>query len=211
MQIIFFRSFTLTLGAYDPNVPRMSGTNTVNSDELDQLLGRVVAKDNVAFKRLYDQSSPQLFAVLLRILPGRDLAEEALQDVYVRIWREAKSYRPERGKPLTWMVSIARNRGLDIRRRLGREFITEPDELAQVADAPTVEADPFSYSQWQGDAELLKACMEGLDANQGHSIRLAFMRGFTHREVSAALGVPLGTVKSWIRRGLDGLKACVGL
>lgn len=193
-----------------PTVMRMSSAVSEESNDLETLLTAVSGQDSGAFKRLYDLSSPQLFAVLLKILPGRELAEEALQDVYVRIWREAQSYRPARGKPLTWMTSIARNRALDIRRRLGREFTTAPEELAEVAEPVSTDADPYRYSLWQGDAEILKACMEGLDANQGHSIRLAFLRGFSHAEVSAALGAPLGTVKSWIRRGLDGLKACVG-
>ncbi|MEL7296550.1 MAG: sigma-70 family RNA polymerase sigma factor [Pseudomonadota bacterium] len=180
------------------------------ADNLEDLLVRVAADDRQAFRELYTRSANVVFAVLLNILPRRDLAEEALQDVYMRVWRQAASYRAARGKPLTWLTSIARNRALDIKRRLGREAAL-PQSLAEAESQPAdVDSDPALAAQWGDDAKQLARCMAGLSNDQNRSIRLAFLRGFSHSEVATQIGAPVGTVKSWIRRGLAALKRCLG-
>lgn len=177
--------------------------------DLDQLLLQVSSRDHAAFRRLYDLSASQVFGVLLRILPRRDIAEEALQDVFIRVWEEAASYRESRGKAMAWITTIARNRALDIRRRLGREFPLDEEAVNQVPDTATPDTDPERFTQWGDEAERLQHCMDELSTDQSGSIRLAFLRGYSHSEVADAVGAPIGTVKSWIRRGLAALKACV--
>lgn len=176
---------------------------------LEQLLIRVSDQDRAAFRALYDHSSAQVFAVLLRILPRRDIAEEALQDVFVRVWREATSYRESRGKALSWMTTIARNRALDIRRRLGRELQMDDATAESLAQTESTENDPALAAQWGSEAAVLNSCLGELNDEQRGSIRLAFFQGLSYSEVATAIGAPLGTVKSWIRRGLAALKMCV--
>lgn len=176
---------------------------------LEQLLIRVSEKDREAFRALYDHSASQVFAVLLRILPRRDIAEEALQDVFVRVWREAASYRESRGKALSWMTTIARNRALDIRRRLSRELPMDDATAESLAQSESSESDPALAAQWGSEAAVLRSCLGELNDEQRGSIRLAFFQGLSYSEVSAKIGAPLGTVKSWIRRGLASLKLCV--
>lgn len=176
---------------------------------LETLLEQVATKDRAAFCQLYEHSFSIVFGVLLQILPRRDIAEEALQDVYVKVWRQAASYRPSRGKALAWLTSIARHRALDIRRSLHRET-TLPAEYSDGEPQPlTATNDPELAAQWGDDAQRLKDCMQALSSDQSGSIRLAFLRGYSHSEVSQAVGAPIGTVKSWIRRGLGALKRCL--
>lgn len=175
----------------------------------EHLLVRTAAADRRAFHALYQLCAPQMFAVLLRILPRRDIAEEALQDAFVRIWQQAGSYRESKGRALTWMITIARNRALDIlRRQHGEQAL--PQEVAEAEPQPaTTEHDPVLAAQWTADSARLRHCMDELEASQANSIRLAYLRGYSHSEVATSLAAPLGTVKSWIRRGLASLKDCV--
>lgn len=182
----------------------------VSDDNLESLLQRVTTQDRVAFERLYEKSSGLVFSVLLGILNRRDLAEEALQDVYIKVWNQSASYRASRGTALTWLTSIARYRALDIRRRLARETPLPTDIAEQTAEPTTTATDPELAAGFAADAAQLKHCMETLSSDQSNSIRLAFLRGYSHAEVSNAVGAPIGTVKSWIRRGLAALKGCLG-
>lgn len=180
------------------------------SQPLEQLLAQVAESDRNAFAMLYQNSANVLFGVLLRILLRRDIAEEALQDVYIKIWNQAGSYRASRGKALTWMISIARNRALDIKRTLGRETRLPADFDQSEAQPANEDSDPELAAQWGDNADRLTRCMQELSTDQSGSIRLAFLRGYSHSEIAGVLGAPVGTVKSWIRRGLNALKGCLG-
>ena|SRR5687768_7774380 len=176
---------------------------------LEQLIARCAAGDAAALKLLYQNTSAQLFGVLKRILLRADLAEEALQDVYVSIWRNAKDYRPSKGAVFTWMTSIARYRAIDIKRSRKRE-VSFADPADYVAEDVDVTADLANLAGLDADVERLKLCLEQLGVMPRNAVCLAYMNGLTHDEVATALGSPLGTVKSWVRRGLESLKVCLG-
>jgi len=164
-----------------------------------------------SFQKLYQLTSPQLFAILVRILKRRDWAEEALQDAFLSVWRNAASYTAQKGAPLTWLVSICRYRALDMLRREHREVYLESsgDEdgdawLTEFADQSQTN-DFISHAE----ARALKRCLDALNEGQRNSLRLAYFDGCSHEEIADVLRAPLGTVKSWVRRGLQGLKHCL--
>jgi RNA polymerase sigma-70 factor (ECF subfamily) len=182
---------------------------TVLADEqaqLAELLARCAAQDRRALDELYRLAAPTVLACLMKILRRRALAEEALQDVFVSVWQKAEQFDQHRGRPYAWLVSMARYRAIDILRR-ERADATDPSILAEtVANEP----DAADSSELNArDADVLELCMGRLGDEQRESIRLAFLGGRSHPEVAAALQRPLGSVKSWIRRGLVALKECI--
>ncbi|HLW73480.1 MAG TPA: sigma-70 family RNA polymerase sigma factor [Gammaproteobacteria bacterium] len=180
---------------------------------LTDLLHAIAQGRQAAFQELYQLVSPQLFAVLLRILKRKDLAEEALQDALLSVWRNAASYTAEKGAPMTWLVSICRYRALDMLRRTRREVSLDPmlDAEADEGEALSGLADDAADTAFVSKAEerALEDCMRRLNDNQRKSIRLAYVDGCTHEEIAASLESPVGTVKSWVRRGLESLKRCL--
>ena len=177
-------------------------------DALVELLARCGRGDSGALRTLYELASPQLFSVLLRILHRKDLAEDALQDVFINIWRNATAFDTHRGHPMAWMLTIARYRAIDVRRT--RRFERSEQDLTDVQDqlvADTV--DPSMLAHLSADTQRLTECMRGLSEHQNRCIRLAFLDGLSHEEVAQTVSSPIGTVKSWIRRGLLALKTCL--
>jgi|SRR5215469_8800413 len=180
---------------------------------LADLLHACAQGRQAAFQELYGQVAPQLFSILLRILKRKDLAEEALQDALLSVWRNAGSYSAEKGAPMTWLVSICRYRALDMLRRERREVSLEPaleaaeDETAETAGLADEAADPELISK--AEERALEECMQRLNDGQQRSIRLAYVDGCTHEEIAARIKSPVGTVKSWVRRGLESLKRCL--
>lgn len=175
---------------------------------LMQLLARTALKDQHAFAELYRIASPHLYAVALRILREAGAAEEVLQESFVNIWHHAGSYVAAKSQPLTWLISIVRNRCLDQLRR--REIATVP--LDDEAEGVTIAAQgptPLEMLLAGADALAVRACVDALDAEQKQAVALAFFRGLSHTELSRHLRQPLGTVKSWVRRGLERLRACL--
>jgi len=185
------------------------------SRELAALLARAGLGDRAAFARLYDRTSPHLFAVVLRINRDRAQAEDVLQEVYVNVWRAAQGFDAAQSQPLTWLTSIARNRAIDSLRRKQAEPPVRPaarnddeehdvyDDLADTAPGP------LALLGRASDARALSHCMEGLSGPQRQSVALAFYDGLTHAEVAEQMRQPLGTVKSWVRRALQALKSCL--
>ena len=170
--------------------------------ELAQLLQRCAAHDSAAFRTLYDKTSPILFARLLRMLRRRSVAEEALQDVYVRIWERAAQYQAHRGRALAWMVTIARYCAIDLMRR-ERMTLVGDDALEQVSDQATAEPGDFDKPN------NFDECIGLLPENTRRCLTLAFVEGRSHDEIARLTLNPLGSVKSWIRRGLISLKDCL--
>jgi len=182
----------------------------ITDEARSQLLQRCAAGDAAALRTLYDQVAPQLFSILLRILHRTDLAEEALQEVFMSVWRNASSYRPGRGSPMAWLTSIARYRALDVRRSLRPDqFSGDLMEIAQETVAAE-DTDLVEKASLTADAQRLENCMEQLTPQHGRAIRLAFINGLTHEEIAVRIGSPIGTVKSWVRRGLQALRHCLG-
>ena len=177
---------------------------------LADLLHACALGRQAAFQELYQQSSPQLFAVLVRILKRRDLAEEALQDAFLSVWRNAGSYAADKGAPMTWMVSICRYRALDMLRREKREVSLDTEREDQDESAlGEQEAVSDAVNVSKAEERALENCMQRLNDGQRRSVRLAYVDGCTHEEIATRIGSPVGTVKSWVRRGLESLKRCL--
>jgi RNA polymerase sigma-70 factor (ECF subfamily) len=189
------------------------------SHELSRLLARSSLGDRAAFATLYERTSSHLLAVVLRIQRDRAQAEDILQEVYVNVWRAAKSFDAAQSQPLTWLTSIARNRAIDgLRRAQTQPQIRAPGSSAEGRDPEdddvydTVADDapgPLELLSRAAESRLLAACMDKLSALQRQSVALAFFQGLSHAEIAEQLHQPLGTVKSWVRRSLMTLKGCL--
>lgn len=170
-------------------------------DELAPLLRRCAAQDSVAFRELYDRTAPILLARLLRMVRRRSVAEEILQDVFVRIWQRAGQFEAHRGRALAWMVTIARYCAIDLLRR-ERITLVSDDSLAEVADEG---GDALAFEK----PTHFDDCIGRLNDRTRQCLTLAFVEGRSHDEIARLTTNPLGSVKSWIRRGLLSLKQCL--
>ncbi len=177
-------------------------------DQLAALLSSCALKDQKAFAELYRLSAPKLFAVAMRITRRRDWAEEVLQESYVNIWYHAQAYDVRKSAPMTWMTSIVRNRALDWLRR-PREYELGESQEESLASIPDEAPGPEELLRRSSDAARLADCLARLSEEQQRSIRFAFFYGLSHVELAQKLERPLGTVKTWIRRGLERLRGCL--
>lgn len=157
---------------------------------------------------VYQLTSANLFGICLRICGDRQAAEDVLQEVYVKVWRRASSFDAERASPISWLAMIAHNAAIDWRRAHHRIDMSGDDDcLRAIADeAPLADA----VAEQDEESRRLFACLDELDISQSSSIRRAFLDGMTYQQVSNETGTPLGTIKSWIRRGMQKLKDCLG-
>ena len=178
-------------------------------DTLADLLERIQGSDPTALRSLYELTSSKLFGLALRILVKREWAEDVLQDSYVNIWRHAGDYQASLSAPMTWLAAIVRNRALDHLRRVRANGEGEWDETLDEI-LPSNELDPSDALSTSQEARQLAHCLGRLEPEQRQAIVLAYLRDQSHTEVCASLRVPLGTAKSWIRRGLEKLKSCLG-
>jgi len=179
------------------------------ADPLAGLLAACGNRDRQAFARLYQATSAKLYGVAVRILRREDWAEEVLQECYVSIWTHAPDYRVGLAAPMTWMTSIVRNRCLDWLRRPRNEVPDEDGALADGTESGT--PGPLAELERAKDAQALGRCLGGLEPRQRQAIALAFYDGLSHSELARHLREPLGTVKTWVRRGLLRLKDCLEL
>lgn len=171
------------------------------------LLLDVAQGDRDAFERLYRLCSPRLFAICLRLLPDRAEAEDVLQEVFTSIWHKAEQFDPDRASGMAWMAMIARNRCIDRLRSPGHAVRTTAIELGD--ELPDDGGTPVDEAEASDDRERLQRCMERLDERRRGLIRTAFFEGVTYEELATRSGAPLGSVKSWIRRGLLQLRTCL--
>jgi RNA polymerase sigma-70 factor (ECF subfamily) len=176
-------------------------------DPLRDLLVAVAGGDSAAFENLYRSTSAKLFGICLRVVKQRNEAEDVLQDVYTTIWRKANQYDAARASAITWLAMMARNKAIDRVRASGVERHSAPLDLAdEIYDqSPGAHA----IAEASDENKRLNACLGELEAQRRNLIRVAFFEGATYEELAARSGSPLGTVKSWIRRGLLRLKACL--
>lgn len=175
------------------------------------LIDRVAARDEAALKSLYDHTAGKLFGLALRVTQQRDWAEDALQETFLQVWKTAADYRASLSPPMAWLGLIVRSRALDQLRRhkAEREHLT--DELDDVL-ADTLEGDsanPMDTSLASQQAWALHQCLTRLENKQREVVSLAYLRDLSHSELAEQLRLPLGTVKTWIRRGLDHLRQCM--
>ncbi len=182
---------------------------------------RVAALDRTAFDELYRATSAALFGVVLRINGDRGCAEEVLQEVYITAWRQASSYDGAQGKVMTWLTTIARHRAIDSLRRKSAQPVTisrfgaladeagGEDELDLLDGMSSPERSPLELLDDANRAHALERCMANLSGEQRSSLALAYYQGLSHAEVAEHMHQPLGTVKSWVRRGLQSLRGCL--
>ena len=175
--------------------------------EIARLLAACAGRDRRAFQRLYELTSAQLLACLVRILRNRALAEDALQEAFIQVWRRAGEFQRERGAAWAWLVAIARYRAIDVRRREMRRAAGGAEEYAELPGSDEPHDVQLTLGRQAGAA--LGRCLGALQERQRECIVLAFQGGMTHVEVAARIGEPLGSVKSWIRRGLTALRRCL--
>ncbi|MES3029281.1 MAG: sigma-70 family RNA polymerase sigma factor [Pseudomonadota bacterium] len=175
-------------------------------DPLAELLPRIASGDRDALQQLYERSSAKLFGVCLRILSDREESEDVLQEVYLTIWRRADRFDAGRASVMTWISTIARNRAIDrLRARGPLAYADQIDEMEIEDGAPGAEA-LLEASQ---DGAALNRCLSELDERTASVIRTAFYEGVTYEALAHRLDTPLGTIKSWIRRGLLKLRGCL--
>jgi RNA polymerase sigma factor (sigma-70 family) len=177
-----------------------------DQENLEHLLLRTGQNDRDAFAELYRRTSARLFGVCARMLSDRREAEEVLQEAYVTIWQRGGSFDPARASAMTWLIALVRNKAIDRLRQHQNATLDHDFAIDSVADdAPT----PASGAESAQEYRRLEECLEELDVQQRRSIREAFFSGNTYNELAERAKVPLGTMKSWIRRGLLQLRACL--
>lgn len=176
-------------------------------EDLETLLQQIAAGDERAFETLYRQTSSRLFGICLRLLPDRAEAEDVLQEIYVGIWNRAGQFDAGRAGALGWLAAIARNKAIDrLRARPAPARHTSLDAIDLAADPA---GSPDALAETAGDRLRLDHCLERLEPGRKTLIRTAFFDGATYQELATRSGTPIGTVKSWIRRGLMQLKVCL--
>ncbi len=186
-------------------MPQSSETDRARA-QLSALISQAADGDRQAFQDIYNLTSAKLFGVCLRILNDRQAAEDALQDVYVKVWRNAGRFNAQRASPITWLATIARNTAIDRKRSGGSRVMVSEDAIRNMAGD---EQSALERLEKQEGADILNKCLDSLEARQRNVIRTAFFEGHSYNELAQQLGTPLGTVKSWVRRGLKRLKDCM--
>ena len=175
--------------------------------EVESLLGRCALRDQRALAELYETVAGRVLGLLVRMLKNRALAEEALQDVMVRVWQRSDQYAMYRGRALTWILSIARYRAIDLLRAQRMQIAL--DEVPEEALADP-DAEEFSQAvSSQRSRRALDDCLQRLTPEQQRCLSLAYVDGYSQDEIATAIASPLGTVKSWVRRGLASLNRCM--
>ncbi|SOY49496.1 sigma-70 family RNA polymerase sigma factor [Cupriavidus taiwanensis] len=194
-----------------PPSPQPSYAAPASPDRLEGLLQAVAVGERQALRALYDLTATKLFGLALRITGRRDWAEDVVQESFVSIWHHAGDYRPQLAAPMTWMTAIVRNRALDCLRRAAAARVPQTAELDEdlgewLADDA---AGPAELAEASQQARALNRCLQRLEQPQRQAIMLAYLQDLSHAELAERLRAPLGTVKSWIRRGLERLRSCM--
>ena len=175
--------------------------------DVEEMIARVAMGDRAALGALYGATSAKLYAVALRVLEDRHEAEDALQEVYVKVWHNAGRYRVNGLSPMTWLITVARNHAIDrLRARSGRRA-APMEEVAELADAGPNPEDQAVASSERGRIE---ACLKALDPDRADAVRRAYLHGDTYQDLADRYSVPLNTVRTWLRRSLLRLRECMG-
>ncbi len=176
--------------------------------ELVWLIAAVAKGDEDAFERLYAATRAKLYGVVLRILRRQDLAEEVIQETYVKIWNSAGQFNPGLSSPITWMASIARNRAIDlVRKRSELSIEEEPSAMEVAADSP----DPLARREMTEELKRLLECVGRLEPDRQKLVLLAYYNGWSREQLATKFDAPLNTVKTWLRRSLMEIRECLGL
>jgi RNA polymerase sigma-70 factor (ECF subfamily) len=179
----------------------------LSSQELVWLLAAVAKGDRAAFERLYAATRAKLYGVVLRILRRHDLADEVMQETYLKIWSSAGQFDPALASPITWMVAIARNRAIDqVRKKTEVSIDEDPAVLDIAADSP----DPLAKREMTEELRRLLACMGRLDEERRRLVLFAYYDGWSREQLAAKFDKPVNTVKTWLRRALIEIRECLG-
>ena len=191
----------------------MTPSNPIHPDStLIALIDRIALADEKALRELYELTSSKLYGVAVRVVTNREWAEDVLQEAFINIWRIAGDYKATLSPPMAWMALVVRSRGLDFLRRRASDRADRMQELDDVI-SDTVAGDspnPMDTAQASEQAMALHNCLSRLENKQREVVSLAYMRDMSHGELAEQLKLPLGTVKTWIRRGLEQLRGCMG-
>ncbi|HET7299263.1 MAG TPA: sigma-70 family RNA polymerase sigma factor [Oleiagrimonas sp.] len=184
----------------------MNPRNANDREQLAQLLTLSGQRDQQAFAELYRRTSAKLHGICLRMLRDRGMAEQVLQEIYITIWQRADQYDAARAGAMTWLTTIARNKTIDHLRKHRELLFDDPERLNETVDET---ASPVEQAQTSEAHRRLHHCLDGLESQHRALVREAFFSGATYNQLSERLNVPLGTVKSWIRRSLIKLRTCL--
>ncbi len=175
--------------------------------ELVWLLAAVAKGDAAAFERLYDATRAKLYGVLLRILGRPELADEVMQETYLKVWTMADRFDPTMASPITWMVAMARNRAIDIVRKRSEVSIEDDPEALNVAtDTPP----PLARREMTEELKRLLSCLGKLDPEKQRIVLLAYYSGWSREQLAKKLDIPVNTIKTWLRRSLIEIRECLG-
>lgn len=174
-------------------------------DEIAALIARVALKDRRAFSDLYDRTCAKLYGVCLRILKDRTQAEDALQEIYVKVWRNASGFATGRGAGMTWLVAIARHQAIDA----ARMRVLRLDELDAAGDIADQSPDPERQAVASDERRRIDACLDELKPERAQAVRAAYVEGYSYGELAERFSVPLNTMRTWLRRGLMSLRECL--
>ena len=179
--------------------------------ELTALLDRIARRDQTALRLLYDHVGGKLFGLALRVVRQREWAEDVLQEAFLTIWRAAPDYRAALSPPMAWMGLIVRSRALDAlrRQRANRAQLTQEFDEVMADTLGSDAPNPMDTADASEQARALHQCLQQLESRQREVLSLAYLRDLSHGELAEQLKLPLGTVKTWIRRGLDKLRTCM--
>ena len=189
-----------------------------DSASLEELIARTARGDHAAFELVYERTHAHLFGLALRMLGREHAAEDVLQEAFVSVWKSASLYRSNVGggevQPMTWLIAIVRNKSLDALRQRARRKETELPDANELEDDSPIAMQDAGQSALELLAKASRAlqiegCLGGLEGTHRQSLALAYYQGLSHSEVAAQMGAPLGSVKAWIRRGLEKLKSCL--
>lgn len=179
----------------------------LTSAELVWLLAAVAKGDEAAFGRLYTATRAKLYGVAMRILHRADLADEVMQDAYLKVWGNAGNFDPRLASPITWMVAIARNRAIDlVRKRTDASLDDEPAAMDVATDTPN----PLAQREISDDLKRLLNCLGGLDDERRQMVLLAYYNGWSREQLAAKFDKPANTIKTWLRRSLIDVRECLG-
>jgi len=175
--------------------------------ELVWLLASVAQGDEAAFARLFEATRAKLYGVVLRILRREDLADEVIQETYLKVWQSAGQFDPSRAAPITWLVAIARNRAIDLLRRRTEDSIEEKPEAMEAAAG---DPNPLERREFSEELQRLLACIGQLPPERQRLVLLAYYNGWSREQLAAELATPVNTIKTWLRRSLLELRECLG-
>lgn len=179
---------------------------TTTIADLNDLMRRVANRDRAAFASLYAATSGKLYGIVLRILRRPAVADEILQETYVRIWNNAGGFDPARSSPITWMATIARNRALDEVRKAAPVPLEQVPGLLEIRDPDMLASEKVELS---GELARLLACLDGLEPEKRDIVKLAYLEGLSREELGQRFGHPAATIKTWLHRSLKQLKTCL--